>query len=87
MSIEYSEVAASWPPSFEIGFGDVHDDGDAIFIIIFDESMEGIDSVAFDGSVGAFDKFDCFYSGYGVRFSVFLIHRIIFNDYFWIASV
>ena len=36
MSIEYSEVAASGPSSFVVGFGDVHDDGDSIFIIIFD---------------------------------------------------
>ncbi len=36
MSVEYSKVAASRPSSFKVGFGDVHDDGDAIFVVVFD---------------------------------------------------
>ncbi len=43
MSIKNAEVAAAGPSSFEVGFGDVHDDGDAVFIIILDQSMKGID--------------------------------------------
>jgi hypothetical protein len=36
MSVKYSEIAASRPSSFKVGFGDIHNDGDAIFVVVFD---------------------------------------------------
>jgi hypothetical protein len=65
VAIEYSEVAASWPSAFEVRLGDVHDDGDPIFVIVLNESVEGINCVSFDCSVAAFDKFDRLYAGNG----------------------
>lgn len=56
MAIEDSEVAAARPPALVVGFSDVHNDGDAIFIVFFDKSLEGIDGIAFDGPIGTFNK-------------------------------
>lgn len=58
MSVEDTEVAASGPSAFEIGFGDVHDDGYSILVVVLDESVIGIDCVSFDCSIAALDKFD-----------------------------
>lgn len=51
MTIKDPEIAAARPPSLEVGLSNVHDDRHAIFIIVFDESVEGIDCVSFDGAV------------------------------------
>lgn len=56
VSVKYSKIAAFGPSAFEVGFGDVHDDGDTIFVVVFDEAVEGIDRVAFDEAVGFFDE-------------------------------
>jgi hypothetical protein len=64
VSIEDAEVAAAGPSSFEVGFGDVHDDGDAVFIIVLDQSMKGVDCISFDGSIRPFDEFDRLDLGY-----------------------
>ena len=53
MTIKHSEIAASRPSAFEIWFSDIHYDGHAILIVIFDQSVEGIDSIAFDDSIGS----------------------------------
>lgn len=49
--VKHTEIAATRPPALEVGLGDVHDDRDAVFVIVFDQSVEGIDCVSFDGSV------------------------------------
>lgn len=36
VAVEDSKVAAAGPSALEIGFGDVHDDGHPILVIIFD---------------------------------------------------
>ena len=36
VTIEDSEVAAAGPPAFEVRLGDVHDDGNPVFIVVFD---------------------------------------------------
>ena len=56
MSIKDSKIAAFRPATFVIGFSDVHDNGDSIFIIVFDESMKGIDRVAFDEAIAFLDE-------------------------------
>lgn len=61
MSIEYSEIAAAWPSSFEVGFGDVHDDWYSIFVIVFNEAMKSIDCIAFYCAIGLLDEFDWLY--------------------------
>lgn len=58
MSIEYPKVAASGPSALEVRLGDVHDDGDPIFVIVLNQPVEGIYCVSLDCSVAAFDKFD-----------------------------
>ena len=63
VSIKHSKIAAAWPSSFEVGFGDVHDDWYSIFVIVFNETMEGIDSIAFYGAIGLLDEFDWLYFG------------------------
>lgn len=63
MPIKYSEVTTSGPSAFEVRFGDVHDDGDPIFVIVFNETVKGVDCISFDCSITAFDKFDRLYPG------------------------
>jgi hypothetical protein len=58
VAIKDPEITATRPSSLEVGFGNVHDDRHAIFIIVFDESVEGIDCVSFDGAVRALDELD-----------------------------
>lgn len=78
VSVKDSKIAASWPSSFEVRLSDVHDDGHTIFVIILNESVEGIDSVTFDCSIAAFDKFDRLDSGDGASlFLLVLIHLIL----------
>ena len=71
MAIKDSEIAATWPSAFEIGFGDVHDDGDSILIVVLDEAMIGVDCIAFDCAVRSLDEFDWLYF-YGVGEDPFL---------------
>jgi hypothetical protein len=80
VSVEYSEVAAPGPASLEIGFGDVHDDGDAVFVVVLDESVEGIDAVALDGAVGSLYEFGWFDLGYACEFLLVLMIHSCFND-------
>lgn len=87
VTVEDPEITAPWPSTFEVGFGDVHNDGDAVFIIIFDKPMEGVDWVAFDSAIAPLDEFDSFYFGDGKSPFLFLIHPILFNDNIWITSV
>ena len=58
MAVEYSKIAAAWPSSFEVRFGDVHDDWYSIFVIVFNQTMKGIDGIAFYGAIGLLDEFD-----------------------------
>jgi hypothetical protein len=58
VAVKYSKVAATWPSTFEVWFGDVHNDRYSIFVVVFDKSMEGIDSVAFNCPIGLLDEFD-----------------------------
>ena len=71
VSVKDSEVAATRPSAFEIGFGDVHDDGNPVFVVVFDESVEGIDSISLDGSIRSLYEFDWFDSGDGWCFPFF----------------
>jgi hypothetical protein len=71
MTIEYSKIAAPWPPSFEIGFCYIHDDGYSIFVIIFDKPVVGIDCIALYGSISAFNEFGCL--DFGKSASLFLL--------------
>lgn len=82
MAIENTKIAAARPTAFEVGFGDVHDDGDAVLIIVLDQSMEGVDCIPFDGSIRSFYESDRLYARYSYSFFFFLVHTIIFNDYF-----
>lgn len=43
MSIKDSKVTAAGPSAFEIGFSDIHDDGDSVFVVVFDQSVISID--------------------------------------------
>ena len=43
MSVEDSKVTAARPPAFELGLGDIHDDGDSVFVVVFDQSAISID--------------------------------------------
>lgn len=43
VTVEDSEIAATWPSAFEVGFGDIHNDGDTVFIIVLDQSVESVD--------------------------------------------
>lgn len=56
MSIKDSKIAAFRPATFVIGFGDVHDNRDSIFVIVFNESVKGIDRVTFDEAVAFLDE-------------------------------
>ena len=56
VSVEYSKVAAFRPTTFIVGFGDIHDDWDTIFIIVFDKTVKGIDWVTFDEAIAFFDE-------------------------------
>lgn len=60
--VEDSKVAAAGPSALEIGFGDVHDDGHPVFVIIFDQAVKGIDCVPLDCSIAALDEFDGLYA-------------------------
>ena len=51
MPVKHSEIAALWPPTLMIGFGDVHDDRHSIFIEVFDQSMKSISGISLDGTV------------------------------------
>ena len=80
MAIEDSEVAASRPSAFVVRFSDIHNDWHAIFIIIFDKPMEGVDCVTFDSSVWALNELDSIdFRDIGTSL---LLHSvpIIFND-------
>jgi len=75
MAVEYSKVATTWPSTFKVRFGDVHDDGYSIFVIVFDESMKGIDCVALYCSVGLLDEFNALYDGIlNLSFLIVLFH-------------
>lgn len=51
MAVKHSKVAAAWPSPLEVRLGNIHDNRDTIFIIIFDQSMEGIDRVSLNGPI------------------------------------
>lgn len=51
MSVKNTKIAAFRPLAFVVGFGNVHDDWDSIFVVVFDEAVEGIDGVAFNESI------------------------------------
>lgn len=79
MSIEYSKVAAARPSSFKVGLCYIHNDGYSIFVVIFDESMKGIDSISFDGAIGSLYELDWLHLGYIVTLFLFvLIHHLYF---------
>lgn len=80
MSIEHSKIAASGPSSLKVRFGDIHNDGDTIFVIVFNESMKSVDTVSFDGAIGSLYKLNWFYSRYSRRFFVILMSHSYFND-------
>jgi len=83
VTVEHSEVAAARPPAFEIGFGDVHDYGNPIFVVVFDQAVEGIDGIAFDSPVRSFYEFYWFQFWHDWPLPLFLKnHSIIFNDYY-----
>jgi hypothetical protein len=84
MTIEYSKIAAPWPSSFEIGFCYIHDDGDSIFVIIFDESVIGVDCIALYGSISAFDEFDCLDFGKSASLFLLILIHSLFNDYLYL---
>ena len=78
MPVEDSKVAAPGPSALEIGFGDVHNDGDAIFVIILNEAMKGIDCVSLDCSIAALDEFDWLYARDGpLPLLLVLIHLFL----------
>ena len=43
MSVKDSKVTAARPSAFEIGFSDIHDDGDSVFVVVLDQSVISID--------------------------------------------
>lgn len=61
MAIKDSKIAAFGPAAFVVGFGNVHDDGDTIFVVVFDEAVKCVDGVAFDEAVAFFDEIGVLY--------------------------
>ncbi len=61
MTVKDSKITAFGPASFVVGFGNVHDDGDAIFVVIFDQAVKGVDGVALDEAVAFLDEIGVLY--------------------------
>ena len=61
MAIKDSKIAAFGPAAFVVRFSNVHDDGDTIFVVVFDEAVKGVDGVAFDEAVAFFDEIGVLY--------------------------
>jgi hypothetical protein len=83
VTVKHPEVAAAWPASLEIRFGDVHNDGDAIFVVVFDEAVKGVYGIPLDDAVGTLYKSNSVDLWHGWPLTLLmLIHTIIFNDYY-----
>jgi hypothetical protein len=63
MSVKNSEVTTFGPSSFVVWFCNVHDDRDSIFIVVLNQAMESVDSIAFDVAVAFFDEMSVVYLG------------------------
>lgn len=80
MPVKYSKVAAPRPSSFKIWLCYIHDNGYSILVIIFNKSVESIDSIAFYCSVCSFNEFHRIYlRNVASLFLFIMIH--LFNDY------
>lgn len=61
MSVENAEVAAFGPTPLVVGFGNIHDDGHSVLIVIFYQPMKSVDCIAFESAIGTIDEFDRVY--------------------------
>lgn len=77
MPIKNPKVTTARPSAFEVWFGYVHNDGDSIFIIIFDKSVKCIDCVPLDCSIGSLNEFNRLYlRDINSLFLLILIHDL-----------
>ena len=56
--IKDPKITALWPSALVIWFGNVHDDGNPVFVVIFDHAVESINCIAFNCAVALLDEFD-----------------------------
>lgn len=76
VSVEYSEVAASGPSSLEVRFCYVHDDRDAILVVVLHKPVKGIDGVTLDSPVATLDELHCINAGNGRSLLLFLMSHL-----------
>ena len=56
VAVEDSEVAAARPAALEVGLGDVHDDGDAVLVVVLHQPVERVHRVPLYRPVRTLDE-------------------------------